>query len=60
MTHTKEPWEYVEESFNIGHDITKTYNAIRSEGINIARMPSDKDAKRIVACVNACAVSPNN
>ncbi|MBS1143399.1 MAG: hypothetical protein H6R14_805 [Proteobacteria bacterium] len=46
MSHTKEPWSYGED--NDGWYVEK-------DGVQIAHGLSEQDARRIVACVNACA-----
>ncbi len=53
MKHTKEPWEVlgVDDTYEI-HDVEGTYDIAWS-------VDSEVNAKRIVACVNACAGMEN-
>jgi hypothetical protein len=57
MTHTKEPWEYVTRCpgkccWNLKQIGAEDLNGF--EMINYPELSKD-DARRIVACVNACA-----
>lgn len=64
--HTKEPWEYTHASHGDarGHVVVTEY-FVRVPGDNVAiasmvvdpvtGQPSEANARRIVACVNACA-----
>ena len=56
MTHTKEPWEYVtpcpgECCWHLQQKDAENFNGF--ETINQPEL-SKEDARRIVACVNAC------
>lgn len=61
MSHTKEPWKYTREEMSaMGGKMTIYYNAVQnSEGENLLRFAGttqgELDARRVVACVNACA-----
>lgn len=63
MEHTKEPWEFVEaiDNFSSARIVEDCISgSIKGDGWHIARVWGDngagyENARRIVACVNACA-----
>ncbi|MBU0752380.1 MAG: hypothetical protein KJ787_13990 [Gammaproteobacteria bacterium] len=59
MSHTKEPWKFVGEENPLDHEMD--FFITDAAGINqVCRVDlSEHNARRIVACVNACRGIPN-
>lgn len=57
MKHTKEPWEFVrDKSYKGWEEDDETYIIfpVERDGVRIGDLFNEANAKRIVACVNAC------